>query len=180
MHTHGPVTLDAFHRKVLLVRQGDAAYSATGQQLIQMVRSRETAVEAAPHDIRARDALVCDLIRLSATVYEDARQQMGPGGDAAFAQQGMTMVGELTDQAFDHLSVMPTLAFGAQSSKRTSALLAAVVHNMAVAMMERGKTEAGRDTAREVLAQLRAAPENATGSEELASTVEPLLVTLAG
>ena len=79
MRTHGPVVIDAFHRKYLVLRQRDPQLSATGQQLLSIVNLRQVEVEKSPHRIESRDALVCDLIRLNGTMYEDVMELVAGG-----------------------------------------------------------------------------------------------------
>lgn len=183
MQTHGPVVVDAFHRKYLLHRQRDPQGTTSGPDLIRAVQLRQNEVREAPHDIQKRDQLVCDIIRLNGTMYEDLRrisQDSTPGAAVDHINRGFALIGSVTDEAFDHLDVMPTLLLGEESSSRISALTAGLAHNIAVASIERGQQIEGAQTASIALEQLRAGQPSGRSRDELAVTIEPLLMVLAG
>lgn len=180
MQTHGPVVVDSTHTKFFLLRSRPPQFSAPeASAVLRQIDIRRAGVQADPREIRARDLLVCDIIRMTGTMYEDVRQHLAaPGADVRFAESGMGLVGALTDEAFTHLDEMPGMLFGAQSSPRISALNAGLAHNMAVALLERGMTAEGQDTARMGLQVLRDGQQPGR-SELLAENIEPLLTTLA-
>ncbi|MCE4026209.1 hypothetical protein LXM50_09500 [Microbacterium sp. Au-Mic1] len=118
MQTHGPVVVDAFHRKYLLHRSRDKAEATSGEKLIQMMGMRQEAVAESPHRIERRDELVCDLIRLNGTFYEDLREMRALGADDQAMQQGMALLKTITDLAFDELEIMPSLFLGDTATRR--------------------------------------------------------------
>lgn len=181
MQTHGPVVVDSTHSTFFLLRSRPPQFSEpVAAKLITWVDIRRSEVQSSPADIQARDRLVCDLIRMTGVMYEDAHQHFAtPGADRDFVSQGLSLVGAMTDEAFNHLDEMPDLVLGAQSSPRLSALNAGFAHNIAVSLFERGMVDEGRDTARMGLDVLRQG-QVAGRSERLAESVRPHLAALAG
>lgn len=179
MQTHGPVVVDAFHAKFLLFRQRDRALSASAEELIKVVRMRQAEAEGAPLDIQTQDRLVCDIIRLTGTVYEDVREHLArPGADSAFADSGLSLVRSLTDEALAHLDAMPGLPLGQHSTPRIGALTAGLAHNIAVSLFEREMNAEGRNTARAGLDVL-AKGQREGRSDQMSDTIRPLLSALA-
>ena len=179
MQTRGPVVVDSTHTKFFLLRHRPPQFGALiAPDLIRWVDIRRSEAQSSPADIQAHDRLVCDLIRMTGTMYDDVQQHLAAPGDLSFAERGLALVGALTDEAFSHLDVMPDLFLGQQSSPRISALNAGLAHNIAVTLLERGMITEGRETARMGLQVLREGqkPER---TELLAESIEPHLTVLA-
>ena len=103
----------------------------------------------------------------SAALGEEARRH---------AEHGLSLIAAKTQQAFDLLDEMQDLGDGVKSA-RVAALTAGIGHNLAVFEFEQGQEVEGRMTVQMALDSLR---EGRGEPDRLGTTIEPLLIALAG